>query len=279
MNRLDETKRTQIVSGIVEGCSIRSISRMTGASKNTIQKLLIELGAVCQDYMNKTLVNLTCQRIQCDEIWNFVAAKQANVTAKMLEKNPHAGDCWTWVAIDADSKLVCSWWVGKRDWWTAKQFVEDIASRLTNRVQLTSDAYRIYLTAVKEAFGEDIDYAMLMKKYGGSSKASPEARYSPAQCFGTEKQPKIGSPDPKHISTSYIERQNLTMRMGMRRYTRLTNAFSKKIENHIATVAIFYMHYNFVRIHQTLRVTPAMAAGVTERLWAIEDLVGLLKRA
>jgi IS1 family transposase len=276
MNRLDETKRAQIVTAIVEGCSIRSISRMTGASKNTIQKLVLDLGKVCTEYMDQHFVNLSCQRIQCDEIWNFIAAKQANVTEVMRDKNPHAGDCWTWVAIDADTKLVCSWMVGKRDWFTAKQFIEDLAGRLANRVQLTSDAYHIYLTAVMGTFGEDIDYAMLVKKYGGSTKDAPETRYSPAQCLGCEKQPKIGMPDPKHISTSYVERQNLTMRMGMRRYTRLTNAFSKKIENHCATLAIFYMNYNFVRIHQTLRITPAMAAGVTSKLWSIHDVVGLL---
>lgn len=258
MNRLDETKRAQIVTAIVEGCSIRSISRMTGASKNTIQKLVLDLGKVCTEYMDQHFVNLSCQRIQCDEIWNFIAAKQANVTEVMRDKNPHAGDCWTWVAIDADTKLVCSWMVGKRDWFTAKQFIEDLAGRLANRVQLTSDAYHIYLTAVMGTFGEDIDYAMLVKKYGGSTKDAPETRYSPA------------------ISTSYVERQNLTMRMGMRRYTRLTNAFSKKIENHCATLAIFYMNYNFVRIHQTLRITPAMAAGVTSKLWSIHDVVGLL---
>jgi len=256
---------------------VRSISRMTGASKNTVVKLLVELGAACIEYMNKTFVNLNCQRVQCDEIWNFVAAKQANVTQKMLEKNPYAGDCWTWVAMDADTKLVCSWWVGKRDWYTAKMFIDDLASRLANRVQLTTDGNRMYLFAINEAFGNDIDYAVLMKKYAASYEGeNGPRRYSPAECVGCEKQPKKGNPDPKHISTSYVERQNLSMRMGMRRYTRLTNGFSKKIENHIATLAIFYMHYNFVRIHQTLRVTPAMAAGVTDRLWSIEDMVALL---
>jgi IS1 family transposase len=275
MNKLDNAKRTQIVTAIVEGCSVRSISRMTGASKNTIQKLLIELGAACSEYLNKHLVNLSCQRVQCDEIWTFVAAKQANVTEKLRERNPYAGDCWTWVAMDADTKLVCSWAVGRRDWITAKLFVQDLQARLVNRVQLTTDGLRLYLGAVNLAFGQEVDYAVLLKLYGGTPQN--ETRYSPALCIGCEKKPKIGNPDPEHISTSFIERQNLTMRMSMRRFTRLTNAFSKKIENHVATLAIFYMNYNFVRIHQTLRVTPAMAAGVTDRLWAVEDLVALLR--
>lgn len=249
---------------------------MTGASKNTIQKLVMELGLACIDYMSKTLVNLSCQRIQCDEIWNFVAAKQANLTDKILARNPHAGDCWTWVAIDADTKLVCTWMVGKRDWITARTFIDDLQGRLANRVQITTDGLKLYTQAINLAFGQDVDYAALTKLYGGSSSKTAEIRYGPAECVGCRKDPKIGDPDMKHVSTSYVERQNLTMRMGMRRYTRLTNAFSKKIENHIATLAIFYMHYNFVRIHQTLRVTPAMAANVTDRLWSIEDLIQLL---
>lgn len=277
MNKLDDAKRAQIVTGIIEGCSVRYIGRMTGASKNTIQKLLLELGAACSEYLYRSLVNLPCQRVQCDEIWSFIGAKQANVTGKMLDKNPHAGDCWTWVGMDADTKLVISWQVGKRDWWTAKQFIDDLASRMANRIQLTTDGNRLYLFAINAAFGDEIDYAVLMKLYGSKYHGEDAARrYSPAECLGTEKHTKIGDPEPRHISTSYVERQNLTMRMGMRRYTRLTNAFSKKIENHIATLAIFYMHYNFVRIHQTLRVTPAMAAGVTDRLWSIGDLVALL---
>jgi IS1 family transposase len=277
MNKLDTAKRTQIVTAIVEGCSVRSISRMTGASKNTIQKLLLDLGIACIDYMNKTLVNLSCHRIQCDEIWNFVAAKQGNLTDKILARNPHAGDCWTWVAIDADTKLVCTWMIGKRDWITARTFIDDLQGRLANRVQITTDGLKLYTQAINLAFGREVDYAALTKLYGGSSSKTAEIRYSPAECVGCRKDPKIGDPDMKHVSTSYVERQNLTMRMGMRRYTRLTNAFSKKIENHIATLAIFYCHYNFVRIHQTLRVTPAMAAGVSDRLWSVEDLVGLLQ--
>jgi IS1 family transposase len=274
MNKLDSAKRTQIVSAIVEGCSIRSIVRMTGASKNTIAKLLVELGAACSEYMDKALVNLKSEHIQCDEIWSFIAAKQRNVTPELRAQNPAAGDCWTWVALDADSKLVVSWRVGKRDWESAKDLAVDIQKRLANRVQLTSDGLKFYFHAVSYAFGqENIDYGVLEKIYGSTPG---ETRYSPAEIVGCKRKKRLGNPDPKHISTSYVERQNLTMRMSMRRFTRLTNAFSKKIENHVATLAIFYMHYNFVRIHQTLRVTPAMAAGVTDRLWAIEDLVALL---
>ena len=271
MNKLDNAKRTQIVTAVVEGCSVRSISRMTGASKNTIQKLVMELGMACIDYMNKTLVNLSCQRVQCDEIWNFVAAKQANLTDKILARNPHAGDCWTWVAIDADTKLVCTWMVGKRDWVTARTFIDDLAARMENRIQITTDGLKLYAQAINLAFGQEVDYAALTKLYGGSSSKTAEIRYSPAECVGCRKDPKIGDPDMKHVSRST---ENFTTEQ--RRYTRLTYAFSKKIENHIATLAIFYMHYNFVRIHQSLRVTPAMAANVTDRLWAVEDLVGLL---
>jgi IS1 family transposase len=236
----------------------------------------VELGAACSDYMDKNLRDLKCGRVQCDEIWSFVAAKQRNVTPKLRDKNPDAGDCWTWVAMDADTKLVCSWQVGRRDWAAADQFVSDLRSRLANRVQLTTDGNRLYLGAVYTHFDTDVDYAVLMKLYGGAPGRPDETRYSPAICIGCEKKPKIGHPDPEHISTSYVERQNLTMRMQIRRLTRLTNAFSKKIENHVASLAIHYMHYNFVRIHQSLRVTPAMAAGVSDHLWSIADIIGLL---
>jgi IS1 family transposase len=276
MNRLDRAKQIQVVNALVEGNSIRATVRMTGVSKNTIAKLLVELGAACSEYMNRTLVNLPCKRVQCDEIWSFVGAKQKNVTAKLAAKEPNAGDVWTWVAMDADTKLIASWCVGGRDWATARHFVMDLERRLASRVQLTTDGNRLYLFAINEAFEGDVDYAVLMKLYGNESVG--EKRYSPAQCIGCEKKPKIGNPDPKHISTSFVERQNLTMRMQMRRFTRLTNAFSKKIENHVASIAIHYAWYNFVRIHQTLRVTPAMAAGVTDHLWDIEDLVRLLDR-
>ncbi|MFZ0589404.1 MAG: IS1 family transposase [Bryobacteraceae bacterium] len=275
MNQLDTARRSKIVSGIVEGCSIRSISRMTGCSKNTIVKLLVELGAACADYMDKNLVSLSCKRVQVDEIWSFCYAKAKNVTPEIRAKNPAAGDVWTWVAIDADTKLIPSWIVGPRDRVTARIFVNDLAKRLSNRIQLTSDSLSVYLSAVEKAFHGHVDYAMLQKIYTDTSEG--QKRYSPAECVGCELHVIDGYPDPKYISTSHVERQNLTMRMSMRRFTRLTNAFSKKIGNHVATLAIFYMYYNFVRIHQTLRVTPAMASGVTDRLWSLEDMVLLIQ--
>jgi IS1 family transposase len=224
--------------------------------------------------MDKALVNLPCKRLQVDEIWSFVYAKQKNIKPEHFEDGKHAGDVWTWIAIDADTKLVPSFLVAQRDPASARTFMEDLAGRLVNRVQLTSDGLKAYLTAVDTAFGHDIDYAMLVKVYGNEPEG--QKRYSPAVCLGCKKTGIKGDPDPDHISTSYIERQNLTIRMMNRRFTRLTNAFSKKLENHMASLALHYMHYNFVRIHQTLRVTPAMAAGVTTRLWSMEDLVGLL---
>lgn len=278
MNQLSTEKRTQIVAALVEGNSIRSTVRMTGASKNTIAKLTLELGAACSAYMHKHFVNLTCKRVQCDEIWSFCQAKRKNVTPSVLERNPDAGDVWTWVAIDADTKLVCSWAVGDRSWNTAKYFIDDLASRMGGRIQLSTDGRKLYFHAIAQAFGKtEVDYGIAKKLFGGS--VSDESRYSPAECIGCERKPVFGEPEEKHISTSYVERQNLTMRMAMRRYTRLTNGFSRKIENHIASLAIHYMHYNFVRIHQTTRVTPAMAAGVTNTLWSIENIVALLDAA
>ena len=212
---------------------------MTGASKNTIAKLLVELGATCSEYLDKTLVNLTCKRIQCDEIWSFLAAKQRNVTPKLRESNPHAGDVWTWIAMDADTKLVCSWSVGHRDFITVNHFVTDLKARLANRVQLTTDGNRLYFHELAGAFGDNIDYAVLMKLYGGNPQPG-DTRYSPAECIGCEKRPKLGNPDPKHISTSFVERQKPTMRTQIRRFTGSTNAFSKKIENHVAALAIHY---------------------------------------
>ncbi|MGD1073065.1 MAG: DDE-type integrase/transposase/recombinase [Bryobacteraceae bacterium] len=273
MNKLDTAKRSQIVRCLVDGVSIRGTVRITGASKNTIAKLLVELGAACGEYLDRTLVNLNSKRIQCDEIWSFVAAKEKNVTPKMVASK-FCGDAWTWIAIDADTKLICSWLIGKRDPASATQFIQDLAGRLTNRVQLTTDGLKLYLTAVDDAFRGEIDYAQLIKVYGIDPEG--EKRYSPAICTSCESRAVSGNPEQKYVNTSYVERQNLTMRMSMRRFTRLTNAFSKKLENHIATVAIHTMYYNFVRVHQTLRVTPAMAAGLTERLWDVEDLVGLL---
>lgn len=277
MNKLDNAKRAQVVAALVEGNSIRSTVRMTGVAKNTVAKLLVELGAKCVDYMSRNFVNLPCQRIQCDEIWCFIGAKQKNVTPALREKNPYAGDIWTWVAMDADTKLVCTWMVGSRDSQTAKLFIDDLAKRLANRVQLSTDGLKLYLFAINSAFQGDIDYAVINKLYATTvDESGPARRYSPPQCVGCEKKAKVGNPDPRHISTSYIERQNLTMRMNMRRYTRLTNAFSKKVENHVASLALHYMHYNFVRIHQSLRITPAMAAGVSNHVWDIQEIVGLL---
>jgi len=272
MNRLLDDKRAKVVASLVEGNSIRATVRMTGVAKNTVAKLLVELGAACAEYLNKALVNLPCKRVQCDEIWSFVGAKQKNVTSAMAAKQI-CGDVWTWVALDADSKLVFSWLVGKRDAGCATEFIQDLAARLSSRVQLTTDGLRVYLNAIIDAFANDIDYAILHKVYG--AERPDNARYSPAKCIGCEKWDVIGRPDEKHVSTSYVERQNLTMRMQMRRFTRLTNAFSKKIENHVAALALHYMHYNFCRIHQTLRITPAMAAGLSDHVWSVEELIKL----
>jgi IS1 family transposase len=273
MNQLDPTKRSRVIAALVEGASCRAVSRMTGVARNTVASLLVEIGAACAEYQNRVLRNLKCQRIQCDEIWSFVAAKDRNVPAEKQGQFGF-GSVWTWTALDADTKLICSWMVGTRDGQSAYEFMKDLASRLANRVQLTTDGHAAYLTAVESTFGAGIDYAMLVKIYGESGES--EKRYSPADCIGCERKEISGKPDPKYISTSYVERQNLTMRMHMRRFTRLTNAFSKKLENHIAAISLHFMYYNFVRIHQTLRITPAMAAGVTDRVWEIADVIGLL---
>ncbi len=275
MNKLDTKRRVQVVAALVEGNSLRATARMTGVARMTVEKLLRDLGHVCAMYQDVTLRNLPCKRIQVDEIWSFVYAKQKRVTAEMLKKHgPEIGDVWTWTAICAETKIIPSFLVGGRDAGYATEFIQDLAGRLANRVQLTSDGLKVYLDAVEDAFGADVDYAMLVKHYGAEPDA--EKRYSPAKCTGTTKLPMTGTPNIKHISTSYVERQNLTMRMGMRRFTRLTNAFSKKIDNHRHSVALHFMYYNFVRIHQTLRTTPAMAAGVTDKLWEISDMVALL---
>jgi len=274
MNQLTVAQRSQVVRCLVEGTSIRATVRITGVAKNTIVKLLVDLGAACSAYQDRTLRDLPCKRVQVDECWAFCYAKAKNVTPEIAAKNPFAGDAWTWAAIDADTKLIPSWIVGPRDGVTARIFVNDLAGRLADRVQLTSDGLNVYLAAVEKAFRGDVDYATLVKIYSNSSEG--EKRYSPAECVGCEKHAIVGYPDPDHVSTSYIERANLTMRMGMRRFTRLTNGFSRKIENHAAAVALHMMHYNFSRIHQTLRITPAMAAGVTNKLWEIEDIVALL---
>lgn len=277
MNRLDTARRAHVLKCLAEGMSLRGTSRITGVARMTVEKLLRDLGAACADYQFRTLRNLSCRRVQCDEIWSFCYAKRKNVTTEISEKHPDAGDIWTWTAIDADSKLVLSWLIGSRDLDAAYEFMQDVASRLRHRVQLTTDGHKPYLSAVEDAFGLDIDYAVLQKLYGADCEG--EKRYSPAQCIGTRCDTIMGDPDPRHISTSYVERQNLTMRMHMRRFTRLTNAFTKKAENHAHAVAVHFMWYNFARIHQTLRVTPAMEAGVTDHVWTAEEIVGLLDRA
>lgn len=249
---------------------------MTGIAKNTVAKLLLDVGAACAEYQDKHLRNITAKRIQCDEIWSFCYAKDKNLPASKRGQFGF-GSVWTWTALEANSKLICSWMVGPRDGEAAMEFMRDLAGRISNRIQLTTDGHAAYLEAVEGTFGAEIDYAMLIKIYG-ANPAEEERRYSPAQCLGAEVKEISGNPEKKHISTSYVERQNLTMRMGMRRFTRLTNGFSKKIENHIAAISLHFMYYNFVRIHKTLRVTPAMAAGVTDRLWEIADIVNVLEQ-
>lgn len=275
MNRLDAAQRIAIISALVEGNSLRAVSRMTGRSKNTIVKLLVEVGTACAMYQDQAFRNLKLKRIQCDEIWSFCYAKDKNVPADKKGEFGY-GSVWTWTAIDAETKLVPCWMVGPRDAAAATEFMQDLAGRLANRVQLTTDGHKAYLSAVEDAFGNNIDYAMLVKIYGESIE--PEKRYSPAECMGCQKQEITGKPDPKHISTSYVERQNLTMRMHMRRFTRLTNGFSKKIENHIAAISLHFFYYNFVRTHQTLRMTPAMAAGVCASPMEMGDIVRILEQ-
>ena len=276
MNRLSIQKRAHILQLLCEGMAIRAIVRVTGISKNTVTRLLVDAGKACNAFQERTLRNLPCKRIQVDEIWSFVYAKQGNLP-KTKQAPKEAGDVWTWTAICADTKLVPSWAIGDRSSETAIEFMDDLRARMADRVQLTSDGHKAYLEAVEGAFGGDIDYAMFVKSYGSDGGASSEKRYSPAECTGTRKFKVSGKPDDAHISTSYVERNNLTMRMSMRRFTRLTNAFSKKVENHAHAVALHFMYYNFARIHKTLRVTPAMAAGVTERLWEMSDIVELIE--
>ena len=274
MNRLNRTRQAQVIAALVEGNSINATVRMTGVAKHTILKLLADLGPACADYQDRTFRNLGCKRIQCDEIWQFCYAKAKNVPAEKRGQFGY-GDVWTWVAIDADTKLVPAFTVGNRDAMAAKYLIDDLAGRLSHRVQLTTDGFRAYLEAVEGAFGPDVDYAMLVKIYGASQE---ETRYSPAEYIGIQMKVVSGKPDPQHVSTSYVERQNLTMRMGMRRFTRLTNGFSKKVENHAYAVAIHYMHYNFCRVHKSLRVTPAMEARVEDHVWTIEEMLDKLGR-
>lgn len=271
MNRLPMDKRVQIVNLLVEGMSMRAASGVADVSINTVTKLLVEVGLAALDYQDAHLRNLPCKRVQLDEIWSFVGAKERNATD--AQKADGFGDVWTWTAIDADTKIVPCWHVGERNTAAAVEFVQDLAGRLANRVQLTSDGHAPYLHAVENAFGGDIDFAILHKIYGQTSEG--QRRYSPPQCLGAEKRRITGNPDIKHVSTSYVERQNLTMRMHMRRFTRLTNAFSKKVKNHVHAISLHFMFYNFARIHKTLRVTPAMEAGVTNHVWTIEEIVRL----
>lgn len=277
MNKLSAADRARILHLLCEGNSIRAVTRLTGASKNTIAKLLEDAGKACMAYHDTNVRDVRSKRVQVDEVWTFTYAKQKNVAdAKAAPEG--AGDTWTWVAVDADSKMVLSYFVGGRDGECAMWFIDDLRARLANRVQLTSDGHKAYLEAVEGAFGADVDYAQLVKIYGASPE-SAKGRYSPAECTGAKKVKVEGNPDMKHVSTSYVERQNLTMRMHMRRFTRLTNGFSKKVENHAYAVALHYMYYNFVRLHGKVRVTPAMAAGVTDRLWEVSDIVALVEAA
>jgi len=273
MNQLTKERRTQIIKCLCEGLSIRATVRMTGASKNTIVKLLAEVAVACNDYQDKTIQGLKSQKIQCDEIWSFCYSKEKNVPQEKRGQFGY-GDVWTWTALDADTKLIVSWRVGDRSARTANEFVQDLSERLANRVQLTTDGHRVYLEAIEKAFGSNVDYAMLVKLYG--QDRDTEATYSPAKVISCRAIPIIGDPEPKHISTSYVERSNLSMRMSMRRFARLTNAFSKKVENHISALSLYFMFYNFCRVHQTLRVTPAMEAGIADHVWEIEEIMDLL---
>ncbi|MDE2227620.1 MAG: IS1 family transposase [Alphaproteobacteria bacterium] len=274
MNRLTTEERARILGLMIEGMAIRAISRQTGASKNTIVKLLRDAGRACSEYQDKTLRNLPCKHLQLDEIWSFVAMEAKNVP-EARKGEFDIGDVWTWTAIDADTKLIPSWLVADRSGEAAKQFVADLATRLAGRVQITSDGHRPYLQAIDDAFGIDVDYAMLEKIYAAPIEG--QTRYSPPVCVGAKRREITGKPDPAHISTSFAERSNLSIRMGLRRFTRLTNAFSKKLENHVYGLSIYFMHYNFCRIHQTTRVTPAMAAGVINKLWDMTDVVRMVE--
>ncbi len=274
MNRMDPKRQAAIIAALVEGVGIRSTCRMTGASKGAVIKLITDLGPICAAYMDQAFHDLPCKNLEVDEIWAFCHSKQKNVSADKQGVFGF-GDVWTFTAIDADTKLIPSYMVGLRDAGTATEFMADLAGRLANRVQITSDGLKVYVGAVEDAFSGAVDYAQLVKIYGAAPEGS-EVRYSPAECLGAEKRCVTGNPDPKRISTSYVERSNLTFRMGLRRYTRLTNAHSKKIENHCAAISVFLFHYNFARIHSTIRCSPAMAAGVTPHLWSVAEIVALL---
>jgi IS1 family transposase len=273
MNRLSTEDRVKVVAALVEGNSLRATARMTGVARMTIEKLLRDLGEACQTFHDETVRNLKTERVQADEIWAFCYAKRNNVTPKILERNPDAGDVWTWTALDADSKLMISWVVGARNLENARVLMHDTAFRVMNRIQLTTDGNPMYANAIEEAFGNRVDWAILNKIYEGGHN---QGRYSPPKFAGATRETKKGYPDAGHVSTSYVERQNLTMRMHMRRFTRLTNGFSKKVEMHAYAVALHFTYYNFCKVHTTLRVTPAMEAGVSDHVWEITELVGLL---
>lgn len=272
MNRLSAGKRSQVVTALIEGNSVRSTCRMTGIAKGTVLSLIASLGKACAEYHDEHVRNVSTRRIQADEVWSFVGAKQKNVTEQTANK---WGDVWTWTALDADTKLIVSYLVGQRGAAWADVFLKDVASRVSNRIQLTTDGHHVYVDAVESAFGADVDYAMLIKLYG--SPTNLDTRYSPGEVIGIDMRVVTGSPNPRHISTSYVERQNLTMRMSMRRFTRLTNGFSKKLENHEHMLAIYFMYYNFSRVHKTLRVTPAMEAGLSDHIWSILEIVELME--
>jgi len=272
MNKIDDKTRIQIVQCLVDGVGVNATCRVTGAAKNTVLKLLAQLGEACAKYHDDHVCHLLTKRVQCDEIWAFVHAKQRNVPEEKRGQFGY-GDVWTWTAIDSDSKLIISYMLGKRDGGYANEFMHDVASRLARKVQLTTDGLKVYLDAVDSAFGGDIDYAQLIKIYG-PDKSGP-GRYSPPEVIGIKHEEVCGTPEPRHVSTSYVERQNLSMRMGMRRFTRLTNAHSKKLENHGHAIALYFMHYNFCKIHQTIRVTPAMEAKLADHVWEIEELLAL----
>jgi len=278
MNRLSTEKRAAVIAALVEGNSIRATVRTTGVAKNTVTKLLVDMGTVCSVHQDRVMRNLRCENVQVDEIWSFVGCKEKNVPEEKRGKFG-VGDVWTWVALDADTKLVPTYRIGTREIGDAREFMEDLRKRLANRVQLTTDGHRPYLTAVRGAFKNDVDYAMLVKLYGTEPKVSQSTRYSPGVCIGADRHIVSGNPDPSRISTSYIERQNLTMRMSMRRFTRLTNAFSKKVENLTAAVSLHFAFYNFCRVHKSLGTTPAVAAGITDHVWTLNDLIGLLEEA
>lgn len=270
MNRLSNSDRSRVIACLVEGTSIRATVRITGVAKKTVARLGVELGRACERFADKVMVNLPCKDIQCDEIWSFTYAKEKNVPAHL--KGTGAGDTWTWVAIDRETKLIPAWFIGDRTAQSAYRFMRNLAPRLANRVQLSTDGHHAYLVAVKAAFlASPIDYGMLIKIYGDSA-----AGYSPAECIGARRETILGMPNVTKICTSHAERNNLTMRMQMRRFTRLTNGFSKKLENHRLACAVHFVHYNFCRIHSTLRITPAMAAGLTDHVWEISELVSLL---